>query len=120
MLQTTCKELAVSLYPCGGFSSATLCYEAALEIDAADRARAVVLFLGDFDPAGVLIDGHVEAELRHHLARRWCWPPEIALPDCVRWLPGSRPGACLPRPAVRWCGLSTWPGGRQMRHQCRF
>ena len=57
----------MSLYPCGGFSSATLCYEAAQEIDAADRAHAVVLFLGDFDPAGVLIDGHVEAELRRHL-----------------------------------------------------
>ena len=67
VLQTTCRELAVSLYPCGGFSSATLCYEAAQEIDAADRARAVVLFLGDFDPASVLIDRHVEAELRRHL-----------------------------------------------------
>ena len=67
VLQTTCRELAVSLYPCGGFSSATLCYEAAQEIDAAGRARAVVLFLGDFDPAGVLIDRHVEAELRRHL-----------------------------------------------------
>ncbi len=39
VLQTTCRELAVSLYPCGGFSSATLCYEEAQEIDAADRAR---------------------------------------------------------------------------------
>ena len=36
----------MSLYPCGEFSSATLCYEAAQEIDAAGRARAVVLFLG--------------------------------------------------------------------------
>ena len=24
--------------------------------------------------------------VRRYLARRWCWPPEIALPDCVRWL----------------------------------
>ena len=66
VLQRTCEELAVSLYPCGGFSSATLCYEAAQEIDAARRDRAVVLYVGDFDPAGVLIDLHVEAELRRH------------------------------------------------------
>ena len=24
--------------------------------------------------------------MRRYLARRWCWPPEIALPDCVHWL----------------------------------
>ena len=24
--------------------------------------------------------------VRRYLARRWCWPPEIALPDCVSWL----------------------------------
>ena len=29
--------------------------------------------------------GDVDA-VRRYLARRWCWPPEIALPDCVRWL----------------------------------
>ena len=29
--------------------------------------------------------GEVDA-VRRYLARRWCWPPEIALPDCVRWL----------------------------------
>ena len=26
------------------------------------------------------------AAVRRYLARRWCWPPEIALPDCVHWL----------------------------------
>ena len=29
--------------------------------------------------------GDVDA-VRRYLARRWCWPPEIALPDCVHWL----------------------------------
>ena len=29
--------------------------------------------------------GEVDA-VRRYLARRWCWPPEIALPDCVHWL----------------------------------
>ena len=68
VLVDTCRELAVSLYPSGGFTSATLAYEAACEIDRRKRDRAVVLYVGDFDPAGVLIDQSIEAELRSHLA----------------------------------------------------
>ena len=67
VLVTTCRELAVSLYPAGGFSSATLAFEAAREIDRERRDQAVVLYVGDFDPAGVLIDKALEAELRSHL-----------------------------------------------------
>ncbi len=67
VLQDECRRLAVSLYPAGGFSSATLCYEAATEIDRAERAEVVVLYVGDYDPAGVLIDQSIEAELRKHL-----------------------------------------------------
>lgn len=67
VLETTCRELAVSLYPAGGFASATLAYEAAREIDARRRDRAVVLYVGDYDPAGVLIDRSMEKELRRHL-----------------------------------------------------
>ena len=68
VLVDTCRELAVSLYPAGGFASATLAYEAAIEIDRRKRDRAVVLYVGDFDPAGVLIDQSIESELRSHLA----------------------------------------------------
>ena len=68
VLVDTCRELAVSLYPSGGFTSATLAYEAAREIDRRKRDRAVVLYVGDFDPAGVLIDQSIETELRSHLA----------------------------------------------------
>lgn len=68
VLQSTCEALAVSLYPAGGFTSATLAYEAAREIDAEDRDGAVVLYVGDYDPAGVLIDQAIERELRSHLA----------------------------------------------------
>lgn len=68
VLQSTCEALAVSLYPAGGFSSATLAYEAAREIDAEERDEAVVLYVGDYDPAGVLIDQAIERELRSHLA----------------------------------------------------
>ena len=68
VLENECQRLAVSLYPSGGFSSATLCYEAATEIDRAERARAVVLYVGDYDPAGLLIDESIVRELRKHLA----------------------------------------------------
>ena len=67
VLVDECRRLAVSLYPSGGFSSATLCYEAACEIDREERARAVVLYVGDYDPAGVLIDRDIENKLREHL-----------------------------------------------------
>ena len=67
VLRRTCSDLAVSLYPTRGFTSLTLAYEAALEINDANPERAVVLYVGDYDPAGVLIDQAVESELRQHL-----------------------------------------------------
>jgi hypothetical protein len=58
----------VSLYPCGGFSSITLCYEAAENInDVAGDKPVTIFYVGDFDPAGVLIDVSLERELRQHL-----------------------------------------------------
>ena len=68
VLVDTCRGLAVSLYPSGGFTSATLAYEAAREIDRRKRERAVIFYVGDLDPAGVLIDQSIESELRSHLA----------------------------------------------------
>ena len=67
VLQNECVELAVSLYPAGGFTSATLAWDAAREIDQHQRDMAVVLYVGDYDPAGVLIDRSIEKELRRHL-----------------------------------------------------
>jgi hypothetical protein len=70
VIQSTCEDLAVSLYPCGGFSSITLPYEAAQDIHIeTDQGRrsAHILYLGDYDPAGVLIDVSLEVELRRHL-----------------------------------------------------
>jgi hypothetical protein len=68
IVQRDCKELAVSLYPCGGFSSISLAYEAAEDINDADDGREVVIFyIGDYDPSGVLIDIALERELRRHL-----------------------------------------------------
>lgn len=68
VIAAECRRLAISLYPAGGFASATLCYEAAQEIDAQDRPEAIVFYVGDFDPAGLLIDRAIERELRKHLA----------------------------------------------------
>ena len=64
----TCRELAVSLYPAGGFASLSLTYMAAEVINQNSRGRPVVIFyVGDYDTAGVLIDASIERELRQHL-----------------------------------------------------
>ena len=72
VIEDDCDELAVSLYPCGGFPSLSLVFEAAQEINRtlADSPirRAVVLYVGDFDPAGLTIDRTTERELREHLS----------------------------------------------------
>jgi hypothetical protein len=71
VVQADCQELAVSLYPAGGFSSITLAFEAAGHINAANEGQPVVIFyIGDYDPAGVLIDIVLERELRTHLESR--------------------------------------------------
>jgi hypothetical protein len=68
VIETDCRELAVSLYPCGGFSSISFAHSAAESINASyDGRPVVVLYIGDHDPAGVLIDVALERELRTHL-----------------------------------------------------
>ena len=68
VVQDDCEELAVSLYPAGGFTSISLAYQAADYINSFNTGEEVVIFyLGDFDPAGVVIDVALERELRTHL-----------------------------------------------------
>ena len=69
VVQGLCRDLAVSLYPAGGFASMTLTYDAAqhIEQEASAKNSAVIFYVGDYDPAGVLIDQSIEAELRKHL-----------------------------------------------------
>jgi hypothetical protein len=65
-----CRELAVSLYPAGGFTSISFAYDAVtdLQYEIEDTGKpAHVIFIGDYDPAGVLIDRSLEAEYRRHL-----------------------------------------------------
>jgi hypothetical protein len=78
IVQADCEELCVPLYPAGGFSSHTLTWESSQKIQAAQeaaqhiapeaRGRPVhILYLGDYDAAGLLIDRKIEAQLRRHL-----------------------------------------------------
>jgi hypothetical protein len=68
VIQDECEELAVTLYPCGGFTSISLAYQAAEDINSRrDGKHVVILYIGDFDPAGLLIDVSLEKELRKHL-----------------------------------------------------
>lgn len=68
VLMADCKELAVSLYPCGGFSSLSFVHAAAQQHNSSGDTRPLkVIYIGDYDPAGVLIDVALERELRLHL-----------------------------------------------------
>jgi len=65
VLVDMCRELAVSLYPAGGFTSASFAYSAAEGLNR--QGVTTVFYIGDYDPAGVLIDVAIERELRRHL-----------------------------------------------------
>ena len=68
VLLRDCRQLAVDLYPCGGFSSLSFVHAAAQQHnDRPDKRPLVVLYVGDYDPAGVLIDQSLQRELRQHL-----------------------------------------------------
>jgi hypothetical protein len=68
VLTTDCATLAVDLYPCGGFSSLSFVHEAAESRNhSGDDRRLKVIYVGDFDPVGVLIDVALERELRLHM-----------------------------------------------------
>lgn len=68
VLLAECEALAIDLFPCGGFSSLSFVHEAAQQHnDDEDTRPLVVVYVGDYDPAGVLIDQSLERELREHL-----------------------------------------------------
>lgn len=70
VIERTCDQWAVSLYPAGGFSSLTLAYQSAESIKyqlRCGKQRVLILYVGDYDPAGVLIDRSIESELLQHL-----------------------------------------------------
>ena len=71
VIQADCEDYAVSLYPAGGFSSISFVYEAASYIQDAikysGKDSVCVLYIGDYDPAGVLVDQSIEKEMKGHL-----------------------------------------------------
>lgn len=68
VLLRDCRELAVDLFPCGGFSSLSFVHASAQQHNNNEDSRPLmVLYVGDYDPAGVLIDQSLERELREHL-----------------------------------------------------
>ncbi len=69
VLRDLCEELAVPLYPCAGFSSVSFAYLAVQQMNHYAKGRTVrVLYIGDHDKSGVLIDKALEREQRAHLA----------------------------------------------------
>ena len=77
VIEDDCEDLAVSLYPLAGFPSLSIVFEAAQQINrtlaGSTCLRVVVVYVGDFDPAGLEIDRTAQRELRQHL------DPAIAL-----------------------------------------
>ena len=68
VIQNDCEDLAVNLFPCGGFASLSFMYEAAQAINRSGDTRPLhVFYVGDYDPAGVLIDQSVQKALREHM-----------------------------------------------------
>ena len=68
VLQGDCNELAVSLYPCGGFASLSFIYESAMFMAKRSNGRQChIYYIGDYDPAGLLIDRDLESKLRSFL-----------------------------------------------------
>jgi hypothetical protein len=90
-----CQGLGVSLYPSGGNSSISFAYQAACNInDLYGGRRVIVFYIGDYDPAGVIIDKNIEEELRRHL------DPEVSL-DFIR--------LAITEEQIRDCNLPTKP-----------
>jgi len=70
VIEDDCEELAVSLYPSGGYTSLSLAYQAAESINQRTydgELPAVILFIGDYDSDGLQIGESAEKELRTHL-----------------------------------------------------
>ena len=74
VLGQVCREYVVPLFPSSGFSSLSFTYQAATHIRDSGRANAVILYVGDYDQAGVLIDKAIESRLRNFLAS---WDGEL-------------------------------------------
>ena len=104
VIEADCEALGVALYPCGGFASLSLAYQAAVNIRAEADGRPVrIVYIGDYDAAGVLIDRSVISELRGHLPDHDIQEARIAItPEQAARLPSKpRKAGDLRRPDIR-------------------
>ena len=69
VLWPTCSDYGVNLFPAGGFASVSFIYQAAKQTIYSGKAELVVLYIGDYDPAGVMIDRDIEGKMRRYMAR---------------------------------------------------
>jgi hypothetical protein len=68
VLHEVCSQFAVDLFPCGGFPSLTFVHESAESNNKARDQRPLhIFYIGDYDPAGVIIYEKLQQELRQHL-----------------------------------------------------
>ena len=70
-IQQTCQDYGVGLIPAGGQTSLTLIYEASKIILDRAKKEVVLLYIGDYDEAGVNIGYSVFERLREILNGRW-------------------------------------------------
>lgn len=70
VLLDLCQELAVSLYPCGGFSSISLVHAGSEHLNHVIDCgkQPVILYFGDYDQSGVLIDHALLREYQRHVS----------------------------------------------------
>lgn len=69
ILLDLCQEMAVSLYPCSGFTSISFVHAASEYLNYVIDCgkQPVVLYFGDYDPSGVLISDALRAEYKRHV-----------------------------------------------------
>ena len=66
-LSGVAAELGIDLFPSGGMSSDTFVHSAAIDAVVMERPTLAVVYVGDYDPAGLQIADTLEQKLLDHL-----------------------------------------------------
>ncbi len=80
VLWRICAEYRIDLLPCKGMPSLTYRYEAAVTANK-DGRPFQVLYIGDSDPTGELIDPTIDKFMNEHLKTEWLGIKRIAVTD---------------------------------------
>ena len=68
VLWPTCNEFGVNLFPAGGFASVSFVHMAAKDSIHSRKSELAVLYVGDYDPAGLTIDHDIETKMIRYMA----------------------------------------------------